>query len=142
MKKHFKAILGVVMTIIMIVGGACAAEAHAEPVPSITLEDLYRVVSNVFFKSDADHNMVECECIRLDMEIKEAIKTETVESEIFFPALPRTLIFILLTDGSHAIPAQWHWTDENSIYVAFRTADLLTLDGTVGLHLFLFAYMD
>ena len=140
MKKVIKGFLATVMAIVLLAVGGLNAQAEA--VPSITPEDLYRVVSNVFFKSGADHDMVECDCIRLDMEIKEAIGTEIVESEIFFPALPRTLVFVLLTDGFHAIPAQWHWTNENSIYVAFRTADLLTLDGTVGLHLFLFAYLD
>ena len=123
---------------IMIVANADAEEAT----PSITIDDLYRVVSPYMVKSDFPVDLMEIECIRIDLNT-DVIPTGTViDGEFFFPALPPALDLVFLYDGGHLVPALWHWTDENRIYVAFDAEDMSRLDSATGLYVFLFAYQQ
>ena len=125
---------------IMMASGANAEELPAEPVPSITIDALYRVVSGAMVKSEAPFDLQIVECIRLDIgtgSLPEQVAL--IDAEIVFPALPKKLKSILLYDGKHVLAAQWHWTDENAIYIAFERADIEKMDQARPFYLFLIA---
>ena len=115
------------------------SDVPGKAVPSITVDDLYQIVSPFMEKSEFPIDLYECECIRIDLNTEVIPTGDVIEGEFFFPALPSTLDLVFLYDGCHLIPARWHWTDENRIYVAFTVEDIAKLDGTVGLYIFLFA---
>ena len=125
---------------IMMATGANAEELPAEPAPSITIDALYRVVSGAMVKSDAPFDLQIVECIRLDIgtdSLPEQVAL--IDAEIIFPAVPKKLKSVLLYDGKHALAAQWHWTDENAIYIAFERADIEKMDQAQPFYLFLIA---
>ena len=110
------------------------------PVPSVTVNALYRIVSGAMIKSDAPCDLQPVECVRLEMDTASLPEDVTlIDAELFFPALPKKLKAVLLYDGKQAVLANWHWTDENAIYVAFDRADIEKMDQTRPLYLFLFA---
>ena len=125
---------------IMMATGANAEELPVEPVPSITVDALYRVVSGTMSKSDAPFDLQIVECIRLDIgtgSLPEQVAL--IDAEIIFPAVPKKLKSVLLYDGKHVLAAQWHWTDENAIYIAFERADIEKMDQAQPFYLFLIA---
>lgn len=124
----------------MLITEAKAEELSAEPVPSITVDALYRVVSGVMTKSDAPFDLQIAECIRLEIDLS-AMPEQMflIDAELFFPALPKKLKSVLLYDGKRVVAAQWHWTDENSIYVAFDRTDIEAMDQTKPFYLLLIA---
>ena len=125
---------------IMMATGANAEELPAEPVPSITIDALYRVVSGAMVKSDAPFDLQIVECIRVDISTDSLPEqVALIDAEIVFPALPKKLKSVLLYDGKHVLAAQWHWTDENAIYIAFERADIEKMDQAQPFYLFLIA---
>ena len=125
---------------IMMATGANAEELPAEPVPSITIDALYRVVSGAMVKSDAPFDLHIVECIRLDISTDSLPEqVALIDAEIIFPAVPKKLKSVLLYDGKHVLAAQWHWTDENAIYIAFERADIEKMDQAQPFYLFLIA---
>ena len=125
---------------IMMAAGANAEELPAEPVPSITIDALYRVVSGAMVKSDAPFDLQIVECIRVDISTDSLPEqVALIDAEIIFPALPKKLKSVLLYDGKHVLAAQWHWTDENAIYIAFERADIEKMDQAQPFYLFLIA---
>ena len=124
----------------MLITEAKAEELPAEPVPSITVDALYRVVSGAMSKSDAPFDLQIIECIRLDIDTDSLPEQVTlIDAEIFFPALPKKLKSVLLYDGKHVLATQWHWTDENAIYIAFERADIEKMNQAQPFYLFLLA---
>ena len=131
----------IVLCGIMMASGAKAEYLSSEPVPSITVDALYRVVSGTMSKSDAPFDLRIVECIRLDIgtdSLPEQVAL--IDVEIIFPALPKKLKSVLLYDGKHVLAAQWHWTDENAIYIAFERADIEKMDQAQPFYLFLIAF--
>ena len=125
---------------IMMATGANAEELPAELVPSITIDALYRVVSGAMVKSDAPFDLQIVECIRVDISTDSLPEqVALIDAEIIFPALPKKLKSVLLYDGKHVLAAQWHWTDENAIYIAFERADIEKMDQAQPFYLFLIA---
>ena len=125
---------------IMMATGANAEELPAEPVPSITIDALYRVVSGAMVISDAPFDLHIVECIRLDISTDSLPEqVALIDAEIIFPAVPKKLKSVLLYDGKHVLAAQWHWTDENAIYIAFERADIEKMDQAQPFYLFLIA---
>ena len=125
---------------IMMATGANAEELPAEPVPSITIDALYRVVSGAMVKSDASFDLRIVECIRVDISTDSLPEqVALIDAEIIFPALPKKLKSVLLYDGKHVLAAQWHWTDENAIYIAFDRADIEKMEQAQPFYLFLIA---
>ena len=119
-----------------------AATGHAEAAPpSITLDDLYQVVSPYMEKSEFPIDLYEFECIRIDLNTDVVPTGNVIDGEFIFPALPNTLDMIFLYDGYHLVPARWHWTDADRIYISFDVTDIGNLDSTFGLYIFLFAYI-
>ncbi len=117
-----------------------AEELPAAAVPSITVHSLYRVISEVITPSDEPFDLQIAECLRVNIDVASLPESvTTIDAELHFPALPKKLKSILLYDGKHAIPARWHWTDENAIYVSFEKEDIEKLDHTRPFYLFLFA---
>lgn len=124
----------------MLITEAKAEELPVEPVPSITVDALYRVISGAMAKSDAPFDLQIVECIRLDIDTDSLPEQVTlIDAEIVFPALPKKLKSVLLYDGKHVLAAQWHWTDENAIYIAFERAEIEKMDQAQPLYLFLIA---
>ena len=124
----------------LMITNANAEELPAEPVPSITVDALYRVISGVMVKSYAPFDLQIVECIRLDIETDSLPEQVTlIDAEIFFPALPKKLKSVLLYDGKHMLAAQWHWTDENAIYIAFERTDIEKMDQVQPFYLFMIA---
>ena len=140
--KQYRAIcfLLTLLLILMSICGFLVATAHAEAAPSPTLDALYKVVSPYMRKSDFPIDLFEFECIRIDLDTEVVPTGSVVDGEFFFPALPTTLDLVFLYDGYHLVPAHWHWTDADRIYIAFDVESISELDGTTGLYLFLFAY--
>ena len=120
--------------------GILLVNAHAEAVPSPTLDALYQVVSPYMRKSDFPIDLFEFECIRIDLNTEVIPSGNVVDGEFIFPALPTSLDLVFLYDGYHLVPAQWHWTDADRIYIAFDVSDIGQLDGVTGLYIFFFAY--
>ena len=114
--------------------------SQEEAAPDITVDDLCQIVSPIILKSSLPVDLYECTCIRIDLDTKVIPMGSVIEGEFFFSELPPTLDLVFLYDGYHLVPAHWHWTDENRIYVAFDVEDIVKLAGTVGLYIFLFAY--
>lgn len=127
--------------LIMACGGIIINNGHAEAaVPSPTLDDLYQVISPYMMKSDFPIDLFEFECVRIDLNTEVVPSGNVVDGEFIFPALPTSLDLVFLYDGYHLVPAHWHWTDADRIYIAFDMSDIGQLDGVTGLYIFLFAY--
>ena len=144
MYKQYRFLSYLTATFLILVLLCCVmvATGHAEQAasPSITADDLYRVVSPYMEKSRFPIDLYEFECIRIDLNTDEVPMGNVIDGEFFFPALPTTLEMIFLSDGYHLVPSQWHWTDADRIYISFDVADIANLDTTIGLFIFLFAY--
>lgn len=128
--------------LILLCGGLLVQKGQAEAVPSPTIDDLYQVVSPYMEKSDFPIDLYEFECVRIDLNTDVLPTGDVLDGEFIFPLLPSTLDLIFLYDGYHLVPAHWHWTDENRIYIAFDVYDISKLDGVNGLYIFLFAYSN
>ena len=130
----------IVLCGIMMATGAKAEYLPSEPVPSITVDALYRVVSGAMAKSDVPFDLHIVECIGLDIDTDSLPEqVALIDAEIIFPAIPKKLKSVLLYDGKHVLAAQWHWTDENAIYIAFERAEIEKMDQAQPLYLFLIA---
>ncbi len=126
---------------IMVITEAKAEDSQIEPAPSITVEALYRIVSGTIEKADRPFELQVIDCMRIDIDQdKIPDQVAVIDAELFFPALPTTVKSIFLFDGYRAIPADWHWTDQNAVYVSFQLSDILSLKETHGLYLFLLTW--
>ncbi len=126
---------------IMMINDTKAEELQTESVPSISIDALYHIVSSTMVKADYPFELQVIDCIRVDIDTDEIPdQVMTIDAELFFPLLPPTVRTIVLFDGFRAVPAEWHWTDQNSVYVSFHLSDILTLKDTKGLYLFLLTW--
>ena len=135
-QKWILALMGILTALILLCGFLLAGRAEAA-VPSITVADLYRVVSETMSMSGEPLDLTLCECVRVDIDLAKA--SGAVDGEFLFPILPDTLESVILYDGYNAVPAVWHWTDENRVYLSFDTWDVSQLSGTEGLYIFFFS---
>ena len=138
-QKRILALMGVLAALILVCGFLVSGHAEAS-VPSITVADLYRVVSDTMSMSDEPLDLTLCECVRVDVDLAKA--GGAVDGEFFFPILPNTLDSVILYDGCNAVPAVWHWTDENRVYLSFDTLAVEQLSGTAGLYIFFFSIVE
>ena len=135
-QKWILALMGVLAALILLCGFLLTSRAEAA-VPSITVADLYQVISETMSMSGEPLDLTLCECVRVDVDLAKA--GGAVDGEFFFPILPNTLESVILYDGCNAVPAVWHWTEENRVYLSFGTWDVSQLSGTEGLYIFFFS---
>lgn len=136
-QKWILALMGVLAALILLCGFLLTSRAEAA-VPSITVADLYQIISETMSMSGEPLDLTFCECVRVDIDLAKA--GGAVDGEFFFPILPNTLESVILYDGHNAVPAVWHWTEENNrVYLSFDTWAVNQLSGTEGLYIFFFS---
>ncbi len=147
MKSKIPWVLAVILIfLITLCGILTIAETKAEdlpeaPLPSISIDSLYKIVSATISKSEEPFDMQVVECIRIDISLDELPDQVTqVEAELFFPALPTNIKSVVLSDRYRAFPANWHWTDQDVIFVSFNLSDVQLFHDLQGLYLFLLAW--
>lgn len=126
---------------IMTITEANAEEQLETTLPSISIDSLYRIISEGISKSDDPFDLQVVDCIRININLDELPDQVTqVEAEIFFPALPSNIKSVVLSDRYRAFPANWHWTDQDVIFVSFNLSDIQLFQDLQGLYLFLLAW--
>jgi len=135
-QKWILALMGILAALILVCGFLVAGHAEAS-VPSVTVADLYRVVSDTMSMSDEPLDLTLCECVRVDVDMTKA--GGAIDGEFFFPILSNNLDSVILYDGYNAVPAVWHWTDESRVYLSFDTWAVSQLSDMTGLYIFFFS---
>ena len=135
-QKWILALMGILTALILVCGFLVAGHAEAS-VSSITVADLYRVASDTMSMSEEPLDLTLCECVRVNVSLDKA--GGAIDGEFFFPILSNNLDSVILYDGYNAVPAVWHWTDENRVYLSFDTWAVSQLSDMTGLYIFFFS---
>ena len=145
MKKALRIIATILQFMIALffaVGYFTPAQAYAEPVPSITVEALYRIESEYMKLSDFPNKLVLYDVVMIDIDAERAKEAEEITATLYLPFIPENLDDIILFDGYHVAHFRFERINEGCVKIFAKGEDIAAFDGTVGIYLFVTGYED
>ena len=128
----------IALAVIIGFGVLMPEHAYAERVPSVSINELYRLRSENMWLSDAPNNLVLYDILRIDID-KTADK---LEGDLFLPLVPEDLEDIILFDGYHVAHFKFERVNEGCVHISLDASEIADFDGTVALFLFVTGYDD